>query len=161
MDIETPRLRLVSSRWQDVELQHDVLADDRLALLPWTMRGDTIAAYRKATALPSSHVIRALNQEQAEIGIVEFAAGSLFFFVRQPWRGGGLASEMVTAACSDMAMQQLGLNLIRARVLRENTPSVRVVTKAGFVFSRLALLSGRTILEFERRRGQPVTPLPS
>lgn len=81
------------------------------------------------------------------VGGLEFSAGWISYFVAPSVRNRGFATEMVLAGVSLVATL-VGLEFVRASVVRENAPSRRVLEKAGFEER------GTTIRRLGRRRGR-------
>ena len=65
-------------------------------------------------------------------GVDESGSTEIGYGIAEPYRGHGYAAEAVKAA-ADLALKQEAINSVTAEVERENTASVRVLEKSGFV----------------------------
>jgi [ribosomal protein S5]-alanine N-acetyltransferase len=159
--IDTPRLRLRQPRVSDLDA---LVADannwnvlEPTASLPFPYTREHGTAFLEKTYRTSQHpFVIAERQSDRLIGVI-----GLYFLPGQPveigyWLGEshwgqGLAPEAVSALV-DVAMA-LGIAPIRARVLKANGGSVRVLEKAGFAVVE------ETQSVVERHRGKPLLVL--
>lgn len=70
------------------------------------------------------------------VGMVRFNEGWLTYFVSPRYWGNGYGTEMVGECCRTMP-RLLNLKVVRARVIRENIGSRRILEKIGFAFAGL------------------------
>lgn len=95
-------------------------------------------------------------------GLAEFGHGvsgiELAYRLRRDRWGRGYATEAGRAAV-DHAFGTLGLDRLIAAVERENTPSINVLEKCGFVFVEDRQIAGKDALVYERLT--PAGPHPS
>lgn len=79
-----------------------------------------------------------LRDRDEVIGGVCVAESTIAYFIAPEFWGQGYGLEMVSSICA-LLHEQLGLNLLKATVLRENIGSRRVLEKTGFQFRGLSI----------------------
>jgi [ribosomal protein S5]-alanine N-acetyltransferase len=159
--IDTPRLRLRQPRVSDLDAlvaeANNWKVLEPTASLPFPYTREHGTAFLEKTHRTSQHpLVIAERQNDRLIGVI-----GLYFLPGQPveigyWLGEshwgqGLAPEAVSSLV-DVAMP-LGIAPIRARVLKANGGSVRVLEKAGFAVVE------ETLSVVERHRGKPLLVL--
>jgi RimJ/RimL family protein N-acetyltransferase len=157
--INTPRLTLARADAGDLMRLRSIVEDRRVSddlfltepsqaswVFPVPQSGqvaanDSIGTQRERFHSPKllGHLRLAvrLRGNADPVGGVSICEGNLSYFLAPAYWGQGLGGEAVHAACALFRTQEL--HHLRARVLRRNLASRRILESVGFVFSGLIL----------------------
>ena len=162
--LTTQRLDLRSIKVEDLQLAHDLwtnaevrrfLFDDREILLDEARA--LIEASLKNFEEHGYGLWLAFSRDTGVlVGFAGFLSSSdespnLVYGVHPEFCGNGFASEAATAVL-DYAFETLALSSVKADVDEPNVVSVRILEKLGMTQIRRALVDGRVLLYYEKRR---------